>query len=102
MKFINKHSFICDHCRTICQGNCHELLTAILNGKDDPDNMDLVGRKQIIHCLGKYCDSPCQLQREDYTPYNQEDGIKPLLGLINYLGNKVHQLIEEKTLNDES
>lgn len=59
------------------------------------ENKDLVGRKQIIHCLGKYCDNPCELQREEYTPFNEEDGIKPLIELISWMGNKIHSLIEE-------
>ena len=95
-------SFICNRCRSICNGNCHEKLTAILNGEAQPgtpdyeDNKDLIGRKQIISCLGPYCDEPCELQLDGYTPYNEEDGITPLIGAINYLGNKVNELIAEK------
>ena len=99
MEYDNNGSFICDRCREICQGGCHEKLSAILNGDltHYEENKDLIGRKQIIHCLGKYCSKPCELQRDDYTPFNESDGVKPLIDLINYLGNKVNKLIEERT-----
>lgn len=92
-----KDSFICDRCRTKCSGGCHEKLMAIKNGDMThfEENKDLVGRKQIIHCLGKYCDNPCELQRENYTPFNEEDGVEPLVGLIEWMGKKIHALIEE-------
>jgi len=95
MKYINRGSFICDRCRNICKGGCHEKLMAIKNGDltNYEENKDLVGRKQIIHCLGKYCDKPCQYQREDYTPFNEEDGLKPLFELIGWMGNKLNELV---------
>ena len=60
------------------------------------EDKDLIGRKQIIHCLGKYCDNPCGLQREEYTPFNNEDGIQPLMELINWMGNELNKMIEEQ------
>ena len=96
MKYTNRGSFICERCRNICEGGCHEKLTAILNGHGNEGDKDLIGRKQIIRCLGKYCQEPCMYQLSDYTPYREEDGVKPLIDLISYLGNKVNQLLEEK------
>lgn len=72
---------------------------AILNGIGDDCDMDLIGRKQIITCLGKYCQEPCEFQRQNYTPYIEEDGVKPLINLIDYLGNKVNELLAEKYTN---
>ena len=97
MKYKNNGSFICDRCRNKCTGGCHEKLMEIMNGdlSHYEENKDLLGRKQIIHCLGKYCDNPCELQREDYTPFNEDDGIKPLIELISWMGGKIHTLIEE-------
>lgn len=97
MKYINSGSFICDRCRNVCKGGCHEKLTEILNGNLEhyEENKDLVGRKQIIHCLGKYCDNPCDLQREDFTPFKEEDELNALFGLIDWMGNKIHKMIEE-------
>jgi hypothetical protein len=62
------------------------------------ENKDLLGRKQIIRCLGKYCDQPCELQREEYTPFNPEDGIDPLIGLIKWMGKKINNMIEENNI----
>lgn len=100
MNYVNSGSFICDKCRSICKGGCHEKLTELLNGNLEhyEENKDLLGRKQIIHCLGKYCDSPCKYQREDYTPFNEEDGLKPLFGLIDWMGNKLNNIL---TKNNE-
>ena len=97
MKYEINGSFICDKCRTKCKGGCHEKLMELKNGDltHYKENKDLLGRKQIIHCLGKYCDNPCELQRDNYTPYNEEDGIEPLIGLIKWMGKKTHELIEE-------
>ena len=71
---------------------------AIINGdlSHYEENKDLIGRKQIIHCLGKYCDNPCEFQREDYTPFNEDDGIKPLMEVIGWMGGKINKLLEEK------
>lgn len=97
MKYINRGSFICDRCRNICKGGCHEKLMEILNGNSEhyEENKDLIGRKQIIHCLGKYCDDPCQFQREEYTPFKEEDGVKPLIELISWMGRKLNDLVME-------
>ena len=96
MKYRNNGSFICDRCRTECKGGCHEKLSELLSGDltHYSENKDLIGRKQIIHCLGPYCDNPCKLQKKEYTPYNEEDGIKPLIDLIGWMGNKINKLIE--------
>ena len=98
-------SFICEHCRNECRGKCHDRLTAIMEGKYKPGdeeyeaNKDLIGRKQIIRCLGPYCDKPCRYKLDEFTPYKESDGIEPLINLIKYLGNEVHKLIEEKYKN---
>ena len=97
IEYKNNGSFICDKCRNVCKGGCHEKLMEIKNGdlSHYEENKDLIGRKQIIHCLGKYCDSPCGLQRKEYTPFNDEDEIQPLMELISWMGNKINILIEE-------
>ena len=97
-----KHIFICDFCREKCEGTCFEELMAIKNGKIKPgsgeyeNSKDLIGRKQIIHCLGKYCDFPCELQKEDYTPYNEEDGLAPLINALKYMVSKCNELLIKK------
>jgi hypothetical protein len=103
MKDSIKHIFICDFCREKCEGNCFEQLMAIKNADAKPDSeeykngKDLIGRKQIIHCLGKYCDMPCDLQRENFTPYNKEDGLTPLFDALRYMVSKCNELlIKEK------
>lgn len=99
MKYINRHSFICDNCRSICEGDCSEKLARIIDGSSKPgdaeyeENKDLIGRKQIIHCLGPYCEQPCKLQRDKFTPFNEEDGLKPLFGLIGYMGQTLNDLL---------
>jgi len=99
-EYKNNGSFICDRCRNTCKGGCHEKLMEIKNGdlSHYEENKDLVGRKQIIHCLGKYCDNPCELQRENYTPFNEDDGIKPLIELISWMGKKINTLLEENNI----
>lgn len=97
-----KHAFICDFCREKCAGTCFEELMAIKNNNVKPGSKeyekskDLVGRKQIIHCLGKYCDSPCNLQKEDFTPYNKEDGLTPLFDALKYMICKYNELVIKK------
>lgn len=96
-----RSNFICDNCREICKGPCHSLLSKIKGNtatdEEKKEGADLIGRKQIIHCLGPYCDQPCKLQREKYTPYNKEDDIKPFIDLIHFLVEKVNSLlIKEK------
>lgn len=93
--------FICEHCRKTCAGNCFEQLSKIQSGewkpgdKDYEDNKDLIGRKQIIKCLGPYCDRPCGLQMDKFTPYDENDGVRPLTDAIKYLGSKVNELLAE-------
>lgn len=90
-----RHSFICDFCREECKGGCHEKLMEILDGNLEhyEENKDLVGRKQIIHCLGPYCSHPCERQKDKFTPYNEEDGLKPLFGLIEWMGEKLNESV---------
>lgn len=100
--FLIKEAFLCEFCRKICSAKCHEQLEKLLDGTWAPgcieyeDNKDLLGRKHIITCLGPYCDRPCKYQQLDYMPYNENDGIKPLIETIRFLGNKVNELISEK------
>lgn len=74
-----KGFFICDFCRNICEGKCFEQLKAINDGtvkegdEEYEKNKDLIGRKHIITCLGKYCDRPCKYQKQEYTPFNEKD-----------------------------
>ena len=72
-------------------------LSDIIKGnlKHYEENKDLIGRKQIIHCLGKYCETPCHLQRDEYTPFNEEDGLKPLFALIKWLGTELNNRFKE-------
>jgi hypothetical protein len=100
MEYEINGSFICDRCRAKCNGGCHDKLMELINGdlSHYEDNKDLLGRKQIIHCLGKYCGHPCELQREEYTPFSPEDGIEPLIGLIKWMGKKINNMIEENNI----
>ncbi len=110
--YSNHGNFICDRCREICKGGCFEQLKAVLDGevKEGSEEYekakDLIGRKQIIHCLGKYCDTPCKLNREEYTPFEEDDELTPLFNLIEWMGNRLHELIKEnnelkKKIKDE-
>ena len=74
MKYRNNGSFICDRCRTECKGGCHEKLSELLSGD-----------------LTHYSENK---EKKEYTPYNEEDGIKPLIDLIGWMGNKINKLIE--------
>ena len=102
MEYKINGSFICERCRKICKGDCHEKLSSILCGEvkegsaEYERDKDLIGRKQIIRCLGPYCDSPCEYRLDDYTPYEQGDGVKPLINLIKWLGKESNRLFEEK------
>ena len=98
-KFKLKECFLCNFCREICNGSCSEIKLKILNGKIKPNsdeyekNKDLAcDRKQIIDCLGKFCDKKCKLNKED--AYKDID-VEILFRTIKYLGNKVNELIEE-------
>lgn len=90
MKRINiKDFFICNMCRQKC-GACIEDLERLKKGIVDDKNKDLVGRKQEIVCLGRYCPTPCEFQ--DVECYKDID-ITKLLELIEFLGNKCNDLI---------
>lgn len=94
-----KGLFICDFCRNDCHGTCHDELTDILEhgAKPDSKGLDLVGRKQIVKCLGPYCTKPCQHQMDEFTPYDSEDGLKPLFDSLKYLTWRLNnELINEK------
>ena len=93
--YVARHSFICDFCREECNGKCHEKLMDILNGNLEhyEENKDLIGRKQIIHCLGPYCEHPCHRQKEKFTPYNESDGLSALFNLINWMGGELNKLL---------
>lgn len=96
MQFRLKEAFVCDFCAEDCGASCKQDLIDISNGIITDKNKDLIGRKHLIHCLGQYCDKPCKRQRKEYTPYNENDGIKPLVDSIMFLGNMVNNLLEEK------
>ena len=91
VEFKLKEAFVCNHCRQFCEGTCSKELEEIICGKRI-DN-DLYPRKQLIGCLGKYCDKPCKLQKEE-SDLTFEQCIK----LIYYLGNKLNK---ELTKNKE-
>lgn len=96
-EFKVKDCFICNFCRNICDGDCNEIKERLLSGNVDKDsqfykdNIDLASdRKQIIDCLGVYCDKPCKYQNKDSKP-----PIDVLIKAIKYLGNKCNDLIEK-------
>jgi len=75
--------FVCNNCVETC-GNCIPELTTIKNGGEIEDK-NLYPRKQLIGCLGKYCDDPCKLQKEqsDLT-------IEHLIKLCTWMGKKLN------------
>lgn len=79
-------SFVCNNCRATCKGTCSKELIDIQNGicKDD----DLYPRKQLIGCLGPYCDEPCELQKKD-----TDLTIDQCINLIKYFGYKLNNII---------
>ena len=80
-KYNLRGSFVCNHCREIC-GGCIEELEEI--GRGERIDNELFPRKQLIGCLGKYCDDPCHLQKEsDLT-------IEHCINLIMWMGNKLN------------
>lgn len=101
--YRRRFSFICDFCREECGGGCHEKLTELLNGNMDnyEENKDLLGRKQIIHCLGPYCDVPCSRQKEKFTPYNEDDGLDAVFGLISWMGENLNEFFTKGKRNDD-
>ena len=90
--------FICTECQKECWFNCAEWIRkhkeGILKKGDEGYNPDfLSNRKQVINCLGKYCKKPCK--------YYDKDGAdkiprEVLFNAIEYLGNKIHELLKEK------
>ena len=76
--------FVCDNCRTFCNGTCSTELEEIKSGLRI-DN-ELYPRKQLITCLGKYCDTPCELQK------NESDlTLEQCIILIEYLGERLNK-----------
>ena len=58
--------FICENCRNICKGTCHEeMLECFKEGKMPKDDPYFFPRKQIITCLGPFCKSPCKYQQKE-------------------------------------
>lgn len=90
-KFYLKDCFICRFCREVCKG-CVEDMERLSKGIVDDGNRDLVGRKQAIECLGKYCDKPCSLQKKDIDVDPQI-----LVNTIMFLGTELNkQLVKGK------
>lgn len=96
--FKVKDCFICNFCRSICDGKCNEIKETLMSGKVAKneqfykDNADLAtDRKQIIDCLGKYCDRPCKLQDKNAVP-----PIDVLVRTIKYLGNRCNMQLFDK------
>ena len=85
-KFYIKDAFVCNHCRTVCKGTCSKELEEIEKGIREND--DLFPRKQLIGCLGKYCDKPCHLRKND-----SDLTIEHLLRLTKYLGDKLNETL---------
>ena len=87
-----KGSFICHKCRFICDGGSYSEIQKQLSGEikptDDNYDPDLYPRKQIITCLGPYCDDPCQFQKLE-TDLTLEQAIT----LIKWMGNKLNKLL---------
>lgn len=84
-KFFLKGCYICNFCREICKG-CNEDIERLSKGIIDDKNKDLVGRKQVIECLGKYCDKPCSLQKMD-----AEVDPQILINTIMFLGTELNK-----------
>lgn len=97
-EFKLKDCFICNFCRDICDGKCDEIKRMITDETLDKEselykqNADLASdRKQIIDCLGKYCDKPCKLQDKNAVP-----PIDVLVRTIKYLGNRCNMQLFDK------
>lgn len=86
MEYKLRNSFVCNNCRRTCQGTCSQELEEILNGQRIDD--ELYPRKQLIGCLGPYCDEPCEFQKEE-TDLTLEQTIK----LIKYFGQRLNDLL---------
>jgi len=74
-----RHFFICNNCRAYCQDNPQCM-----------DEMDhgLYPRKQVIDCLGEWCDEPCDLRQE---PGNLKT--EQLVTLVKYLSTELNKLM---------
>lgn len=68
--------FICNRNRFIC--DCNKQLNY-----DDDDSLP---KKQIITCLGKYCDDPCRYQKLE-TDLTLEQAITLIKWTISELNN---------------
>jgi len=79
--------FVCKSCQEVCGGCTHEL---DLIEKGWTNNEELYPRKQLIGCLGKYCDDPCELQ--EYTD-DTDLTIEHLIRLCEWMGNKLNNTI---------
>lgn len=87
-----KECFVCDFCRNICGGSCSADLERLESGVVDDKNRDLVGgRKKRVTCLGPYCDKPCCFQKEEFTPYKEEDGLSAVFDVMKFLLNIVNE-----------
>ena len=90
--------FICTECQKECWFNCAEWIRkhkeGILKKGDEGYDPDfLSNRKQVINCLGKYCKKPCKYYDKDGPDKIPRE---VLFNAIEYLGNKVHELLKEK------
>lgn len=85
MKYKLRQSFVCNNCRTYCSGTCSNELHQIENNVIIDD--ELFPRKQLIGCLGIYCDEPCKLQKESDLDINK------LLNLTKWMGQKLNDLL---------
>ena len=86
MEYKLRNSFVCNNCRRTCEGTCSQELEEILKGQR-VDN-ELYPRKQLIGCLGPYCDVPCEFQKKE-SDLTLEQTIK----LIKYFGQKLNDLL---------
>lgn len=101
--FKIKDCFICNFCREICKGPCDNLKRRIDSGElkygDTEYDSDMsTDRKQIIGCLGKYCDRPCRLNKSDAY---KDISVEVYIRAIKFLGNKCNSLIEKNNIMNE-
>jgi hypothetical protein len=78
--------FVCDRCRQEC-GACISELERVAKGEEIEDK-NLYPRKQLIGCLGPYCDKPCFRQKKttDLT-------LDHMTMLARWMGNKLNKNI---------
>ena len=81
MKVSLKGFFVCDKCREQCFDGVDEV------GPFGPNSCAKAyhPRKQVIDCLGPYCDQPCPLQKGA-----TELTFTQLIDLVNYLGDELN------------